>query len=250
MNNSHRNGIAKTVLTIWTIFIILCLICVCGGTYHKLHEYYYHYYPAYTKLVITPEAFFTIDHQGNIYKYVEGNNVCLCYQELIDNCVTVRTDGEIIDIDKVVLSHTENDGSKKQMTKAEILEYFNGVCMTHSWGDSTRFDCIWNSEYTLHPDEYYLNGEYEGEIVVIDDDYLIPVNWTDYHDVKEKLRAEFTSAFGKKIVLFSVILSLFAVVLTVPIKLMAKKQKRMPLVVYSVFAVMLLASITVGIAFL
>lgn len=144
-----------------------------------------------------------------------------------------------IDLDEVILYHCEADGTKKKLSREEIISVFRIVSEAGTWGEKTTVtekESSFEAGDAFLGQKFVLGGEYEGEIMSAQHALRVPNEYTDIDKITEKGTRTVRKASAKYVVIILIITAVFTILMI----FLAVKKSNVILIAYSANALLAL----------
>jgi len=222
------------VFCIWVAALIYSYLQFADG---------YKYGIAYGQMLtptITDEAgtIFEIYYSQDSIKILEtgvGSEISFCKYH--DGMINTGHDSPKVDIPNTHIYH-EEDGIRSEVTRAELFSIIRNL--PNGTPENTKAEFEMDDKTYLRPEltSIHFTGEYSGDIV-LKQNLSIPAVYTNYSEFVSRVEKNYQTRLIKA----SVFVIAGLVLLTVPLILMAVKEKHLALIIYCIIGVILIVFI-------
>ena len=236
----HSILIPLIVFAVWIICAVICCIFIWRSTRSKESKVTIYARSSVDAVHLTrvPGDLFFLNKDGSVREAKVGDAIGGAVPFHHEDTVQMFNQFGI-DLDEVTLYHCEADGTKKELSREEIIAVFRDVSNAGAWGEKTTVtekESSFEEGDAFLGQKFVLSGEYEGEIMSAQHTMRIPNEYTDVDEVIKKAETPARKASVKYVVSILII----AVVLTIPMVILTIKKNYVVLIAYSANAILVL----------
>ena len=236
----HGMIIPVIVFAVWIICAVICCIFIWRSTRSKESKVTIYARSSVDAVHLTrvPGDLFFLNKDGSVREAKVGDAIGTGVPFHHEDSVRLFNQFGI-DLDEVILYHCEVDGTKKKLSREEIISVFRNVSEAGTWGEKTTVtekESSFETGDTFLGQKFELSGEYEGEIMSAQHALRIPNEYTDIDKITEKGTRTVRKASAKYVVIILIIATVF----TIPMIILAVKKSHVILIAYSANALLAL----------